>query len=259
MPSDPSFLDRALKRAIPRPVADDTPPPRELCSNLWVLDRQLLHFGTARLPTRTTIIRLGGGGLVVISPPPLLDPGSIDAINAIGRVESVVVPNSFHYLFASEFLKHYPSARLLAAPGLIDRVPELDFATELGPQTPEDWAGELEIVVVGPTRGVSEVMLFHRATGTLILTDLAFNMNRYPRSIDRFIWRLSGIPAEFGPGRTSRSLLLRDRDTAARSLSQAQDWPIRRIVLAHGDVIDHDAASRFRRAFSDYLPSECKS
>ena len=254
MSSGPTLLDRALKRSVPRPVAEYSPPPQELCTGLWVLDRQLLHFGSAILPSRTTIIRLGDGRLVVISPPPLGDPSAAAAIDSIGTVEYVVVPNPFHYLFASEFLRHYSGARLLTAPGLIDRVPELNFATELGPQPPEAWSGELEYVAIGPMRGLSEVILFHVSTGSLVLTDLAFNMTRYPRALDRFIWRLSGIPARFGPGRTSRFLLLRDRAAASRGLSRAMQWPINRIVVAHGDVVDDDPVSQLRRAFSGYLP-----
>jgi hypothetical protein len=222
---------------------------------LWVLDRQLLHFGSARLPSRTTIIRFDDGSLTVVSPPPLVDPSTVDAIESIGSVEYVVVPNSFHYLYASEFMNLYPGARLLAAPGLAQRAPELEFAVELGPQPPEAWTGALEYVVIGPVRGLSEALMFHVPTGTLIVTDIAFNMLRYPRTLDRIVWRLSGIPAEFGPGRTSRSLLLRDRAAASRSLAQVLEWPIDRIVVAHGEVVEHDAKTRFRSAFSRYLQS----
>jgi hypothetical protein len=96
MSSGRSLMDRALMRAVPRPVAAYSPPPRELCAGLWVLDRQLLHFGSARLPTRTTIIRFDDGSMTVVSPPPLIDPSTVDAIESIGSVEYVVVPNSFH-------------------------------------------------------------------------------------------------------------------------------------------------------------------
>lgn len=243
-----------MKRAVPRPVDDHRSPPKKLCDGLWVLDRQLRHFGLARLPSRTTIVRLGDGSLVVISPPPGIDSTSAAALDSIGTVAYGVVPNSFHYLFASGFLERYPAARLLVTPGLPRRVPELGSATELGPRPPEAWSGELEYTVLGPVRGVSESLLFHVPSRTLILTDLAFNMLAYPRPFDRFFWRLSGVPARFGPGRTSRSLLLRDREAASRCLSRALAWPIRRIVVAHGDTVETDAADELRRAFSRYLP-----
>ena len=114
-------------------------------------------------------------------------------------------------------------------------------------------------MILGPVRGLSEVLLFHRSSRTLILTDLAFNVTRYPRTLDRLFWRLSGIPARFGPGRTARSLFLTDRDVASRCLSRAAEWPFRRIVVAHGDAIEHDAMKEFQRAFSVDLVVRAKS
>ena len=250
MSSERSLLDRALKRAVPRPVATYTPPPQELAAGLWILERRLRHFRIAFLPSRTTIVRLLDGSLVVISPPALVDSSTLAAINLIGPVKYVVIPNSFHYLYASEFMRHYPAAALLAAPGLLQRVPGLAVKAELAHRPPETWSGVLDYLVLGPVRGVSEVLFFHIATATLILTDLAFNMTRYPRTVDRLFWRLSGIPRGFGPGRTSRTLFLSDRAAASRTLARAMDWPISRIIVAHGDVVDHDALSRFQRAFS---------
>ncbi len=249
----PSWQDRILKRAVPRPITEEAPPPRELCTDLWALDRQLLHFGLARLPSRTSIVRLEDGSLVVVSPPPQVD-ASDAAIDSLGPVRHVVVPNSFHYLFAQPFMRRYPDACLLTAPGLARRVPELGFATELRAHPPAAWAGQLEYRILGPAHGPSELLLFHSTSGTLILTDLAFNMVRYPRAVDRLFWRASGIPAGFGPGRTTRSLLLRDREPASRCLSQALEWPIRRIVVAHGEAIESAAISSLRTAFADYLP-----
>lgn len=256
MSSRRSVLDRVLSRVVPRPVFEVSPPPWELAADLWVLDRQLLHFGVARLPTRTTIIRLSNGTLVVVSPPPVLDSHTAEAIDSIGAVEYVLIPNSFHYLYAGEFAARYPTAKFLAAPGLRQRAPDLQYLQyleELGRDPPQSWLGEIDYEVLGPVRGVSEVLIFHKSSGTLILTDLAFNMLRYPRLLDRIVWRLSGIPSGFGPGRTSRSLLLSDRVMASRSLRRALEWPISRVVVAHGEVISYDAKSQLARAFRRYL------
>ena len=189
---------------------------------------------------------------MVVSPPPL-DSRLAAEIDSIGSVKYIVVPNSFHYLFAAEFSRRYSSACVVAAPSLRERVLELGFANELGPRPPADWATELDYVVLGPVRGLSEILFFHLPSQTRLITDLAFNMARYPRRLDRLFWRLSGIPGRFGPGRTARSLFLKDREAACRCISRASEWPLRRIVVAHGDAIEHDAVHEFRRAFSDYL------
>lgn len=248
-----SLQDRILRRAVPSPVEAYRPPPEALLDGLWTLDRQLVHFGLARLPARTVLVRLRDGSVAVISPPPLVDAATGRAIDDIGPVRYGVVPNTFHYLSASELMDRYPEASLVGAPGLAARVPELVVDIELPADPPEGWAGVLDHAVLGPVRGLSEVLFFHVPSGTLILTDLAFNMVRYPRPLDRLVWRLSGVPRGLGPGRTSRSFLLRDRTVAARALRRAVRWPIERIVVAHGEVVEEDAPARFRRAFADYL------
>jgi len=253
MPSRRSFLDRILKLATPRPVAAFTPRPQELAWGVWVVDRQLRLPGGARLPLRTTILRLSNGALVVISPPPLFGSDDVAAIDSIGIVKHVVAPNTFQYVYAGDFMARYPDASLLVAPGLLDRIPELPPADELGPNAPEAWSGELELCVLGPVRGVSEVVFFHLSTGVLILTDLAFNITRFPRAFDRIAWRLTGISAGFGPSRTARLLLLRDRAEASRCLSRVSEWPIRQIVVAHGDVVVNNAKTQLLKAFARYL------
>jgi hypothetical protein len=238
----------------PRAFAAFAPPPAEIAAGVFALDRQLRFPGGARLPSRTTIIRLNDGALVVISPPALHGPEAGAAIDSLGVVRHVVAPNTFHYAYVAEFMVRYPDTTLLVAPGLPERVPGLPPAAELGPIRPEAWSGQLDLAVLGPVRGLSEVILFHPPSGTLILTDLAFNLTRFERSLDRAAWRVgAGIPHGFGPGRTSRSLLLRDHAEASRCLSRVSEWPIRRIVVAHGDVVEHDAKGRFLKAFAAYL------
>lgn len=252
MASTRSPIDRLMQLVTPRPVADFAPPPRRLATDLWALDRQLRMPGGPVLPLRTTLIRLRDGSLVVISPPPLEEAGGA-AIADLGRVRHVVAPNSFHHGYAAALAARHPEADLLVAPGLPARVPTLPPARELGPQPPPAWAGELEIAILGPVRGLSEVVFFHVASGTVVLSDLAFNMTRFRRAVDRIAWRCSGVPRGFGPSRTARLLLLRDRAAAGRCLRQVAQWPMRRIVVAHGEAVEDDARARFMRAFAAYL------
>ncbi len=244
-----------MQLGVPRQVAAYAPPPQELAPALWSLDRKLRMPGGPSLPSRTTIVRLSNGPLVVLSAPPALGPDGAAAIDSIGTVGQVVAPNSFHYLGAREIMARYPDASLLVAPGLLERVPDLPPARELPPSPPEAWAGELDYAVLGPVRGVCEVVFFHLPTGTLILTDLAFNMTRFARAFERMAWRLSGVPTHFGPSRTARLLLLRDHAAAARCLSRVSEWPIQRIVVAHGDVVEQNARAEFLKAFAPYLDS----
>jgi hypothetical protein len=246
------LLDRVLQMATPRLQRDFAPPLAQVDRDLWTLERRLRMPGGLVLPTRTTVIRLPPSGLLVVSPPPV-EPGGLDGLDALGPVAEVLLPNSFHYLGAREFLARYPRATLRVAPGLYQRVAGLPPGEELSPRTPPSWRGTVEHAVLGPVAGLSEVALFHLASATLVLTDLAFHMVRFARRFDRAAWRLAGVPAGFGPSRTARLLLLRDRSVARAFLERLLGWPFRRVLVAHGDPLESDAPALFRRAFSRYL------
>src|SRR5205085_9561897 len=148
----------------------------------------------------------------------------------------------------------YPKAQLYAAPGVFSRVPELPRGREIGESPPDEWRGALQVAILRPTQEVSEVALFHRQSATLVVTDLAFHMVRFPGVAEKLAWRLSGVPRGFGPSRTARKLLLRDREEAVPFLKRVDEWPFERILVAHGDVVETGAHAAFRRAFAAYLP-----
>jgi len=241
-----SLLDRAMQLGQPRVVTEFAPPPVPIALDVWSLDRRLRMPAGMLLPNRTTILRLASGGLLVASPPPVA-PGGLGHLDALGAVEEVLLPNSFHYLYGAEFLARYPTATLRVAPGLHARIPGLPAGDELTDATPAPWQGVIEHAILETDRGLSEVALFHRPSATLVLTDVAFHMVRFDRPLDRVFWRLFGVPAGFGPSRTARMFLLRDR--AAPFLERVQAWPFRRVLVAHGEPLEHDAAGTFARAF----------
>jgi len=248
-----TLLDRLLQRGAPTPVLDFAPPPTSVAPDLWSLERLLRMPGGPRLPTRTTIVRLASGGLLVVSPPPS-EPGGLEAIDALGPVEEILVPNSFHYLYAPAFAARHPGAKLRVAPGLPARVPDFPPAEEIAAATVSPWGTGIEHRVLGPVRGVSEVALFHRASVTLVVTDLAFHVRRYQSALERVAWRLLGVPAGFGPSRSARLVLLRDRAAVAAFLAEVLEWPFRHVLVAHGEPLEDHAHETFRRAFASYLP-----
>ena len=96
-------------------------------------------------------------------------------------------------------------------------------------------------------------MIYHAASATLVLTDLAFNMVRYENAADRLGWRLLGVPPRFAPSRTARFTLLRDPAAARPFLQAMLERSFRRILVAHGDPVEQNAGDEFQRAFQRYL------
>jgi hypothetical protein len=247
-----SLADRLIQFYRPRPLTTFAPPPTPIAPDLWSLERRLQMPAGPRLPTLTTIIRLPSNGLLVVSPP-AEECGGLEALEALGPIEEVLVPNSFHYVNVPEFARRHARATLRMAPALPDRVAGLPAGEPITAAPIAAWRGAIEHAVLGPVRGISEVALFHVASATLVLTDVAFNLVGIERRFDRLVWRLAGIPAAFGPSRTARAFLLPDRAIAGDFLRRVLAWPFRRVLVAHGEPLEHDAHAVFQRAFAAYL------
>ena len=249
-----TILDRLLQPVKPRPIVSFAPPPRELDSGLWRLERKLRLPGGLVLPVGMTIVRLPSGGLFLHSPI-ALDDEVARSIASLGKVSVLLAPNSFHYIFVADYLSRFPDARLFSVTGLAERVPTLPAATVVGAASPPEWEGAVEPIPFGPIGSFGEVVIHHAASATLVLTDLAFNMVRYENAGDRLGWRLFGVPPRFGPSRTARWTLLRDRVAAGPFLKAMLERSFRRILVAHGDPVEQNAHDVFQRAFRRYLES----
>jgi hypothetical protein len=132
-------------------------------------------------------------------------------------------------------------------------VPSLPPAVELTDAAAPFWRDSLSYVVLGPNRGLSEVLFFHPRSRTLILTDVASNLVQLRGAYERLLTRASGMPRGFGPSRNARQLLLRERESAGEVLRAVARWPFERIVVAHGAVLERDAQRAFSAAFARYL------
>ena len=246
-----SLLDRFASAADPSPLDDTIGEPAALAERLWTVDARLAFPGL-RLPVRMTVARLDDGGLWIHSPLRPL-PRLLAALARLGPVRHIVAPNFVHHLFVNDFAAAHPEARLYLAPGLPERRPELRPGEALTDEAPPAWAGQIDQAVYGPVRGLSEVVFLHRPTRTLILTDLAFHPRSAASLGERLFWRLDGVWKRFGPGRTVRYTLFRDRSEIERIARRIDAWDFDRIVMAHGDVVEHDARATFRRAFAEWL------
>jgi hypothetical protein len=242
------ILDRLLRFVVPKPDASFLPPPRAIAPGVWVLERRVFLAG-ARLPSCSTVVEIGDGRLAILSPPADVTPD----VERLGTIAAIVAPNSFHYLHAPAWHRRYPAAALYVAPELSHRVPGFPLAAELTPDAAPLWREALPFVVLGPDRGLSEVLFFHRASRTLVLTDVASNLVDVARAAERVAFRISGMPRGFGPTRNSRRLLLRDRPRVRATLRAVMQWPFDRIVVAHGAVVEHRAADVFVAAFAKYV------
>jgi len=118
------------------------------------------------------------------------------ALATLGRVKYVVSPNYEHLKFAPQWAQEYPDAQMWGCPGLVERMPDIQWAGEIpNGIRPSSWTtgdnnkvqqlencwdlNEIEPlhinVEVNPATGTpffNEVIFFHKPSQTLITTDL---------------------------------------------------------------------------------------
>ena len=204
-------------------------------TDLWSAEHTFRwQAGLIPIPVRMTVIRLRDGQLIVHSPVPL-SPELRDELDALGPVAFIVVPEA-HGKFAAQVARAYPSARLLPAPG------------SLADQPPAAWAEQVESHLVLGFR-LNEVVLFHRPSRTLVLTDLCFNIQRSSSGVARAFFRANGMWQRFGPSRIIRTIAVSDRAALQRSLERVCRWDFERIVPGHGDVIERGGREALRAAW----------
>ena len=215
-------------------------------SGLWTVDGPMRVPGL-ELGTRTTVIRLTSGEVVLISPGRNVTEVA-GAIRALGPVRGIIAPNLFHHLFIEQAQACFPDARLYGPPGLAKKRTDLAIDEHLTGTPPNLWAAEIDQVLVAGAPRVQETAFFHRLSKSLVLSDLAFNLEAATNWWGRFVYRLLDVGGGFGPSRLGR-LIYRDKAAWRQSLREIQAWPFERIVVAHGEIVEEDARQVFAAAF----------
>jgi Domain of unknown function (DUF4336) len=224
--------------------------PIEWGAGIWTVDGGTVPFLTIPYPTRMTVVALGQGALMVISP---ISPEATDfhALGKLGRVAHLVAPNKLHHLFLGDWKKRFPDARLYAGPGLARKRSDLPFDAELG-ETPEPaWSDIVDQTIFGGSFFFDEVVFFHRPSRTLILTDILqrHDPRRYGPTSRFFLWLDGLMASQSGVPRDWR-LTVTDRKRARRAFETMVNWGPERIIIAHGACVTGNAVDLLRDAFA---------
>ena len=92
---------------------------------IWVTEHPI-WFSGVRLRARTTVVRLSGGALWVHSPCAPTD-DVCAALDALGEVRWIVVPNRFHHLQAPATAARYPNAMVVGPKSAQARNPRVSL------------------------------------------------------------------------------------------------------------------------------------
>lgn len=219
---------------------------RQLAEDLWVVERPLRFLGLS-IGTRMTVVRLRDGSLFLHSPV-ALDEALQAELARLGPVRHAVAPNRFHHLFIGDYRRAFGEVRLHAAPGLPKKRPDLEFDAVLSDEPPPAWAGQLDQEHFKGFPVMSEVAFCHRASRTLLTSDLAFNLGPEAPFVTRAAFRMVGGYGRLGPSAIEK-VLIRDRAAARASLERILAWGFDRIVVAHGTVLESGGPQALRAGY----------
>ena len=227
---------------------------KPFADEVWIVDGPeigMQYFGlTLPFPTRMTVVRLPDRKLWVHSPITWnYDLGA--AIDQLGTVHYLVAPNTLHYSYLAAWQDRYPQARSYGPSGLAERAERPLMDEVLGEVPPDAWDDTFAQCHISSAL-LSEVDFFHRASRTLIITDLIENFEPW-RVRNRFLrWIMKAFGAADPDGKAPIDMqlsFLRHHKAVRSAALQMIAWEPQQIVLAHGRCYDKNAVAELQRAF----------
>ena len=209
-----------------------------------------------------TVVRLANGDVWLHSPT-AFDEGLADELRALGPVTHLIAPNWIHYAYIADWQAVFPEAVAWAAPGVAKRAAsrkvDMRIDHDLNPDAAEaPWQGEIEQMVVQGSQVHQEAVFFHKASKTLILTDLIENFES--QNVPWWMRLFAGLANIMDPdGQMPRDMRMTFRGhypTLRAAVERMLGWQPERIILAHGRWYETGAEAELRRAFRFVLEKD---
>jgi hypothetical protein len=211
------------KRSKPEPYQPYS-PMRALHPDLHVVDGEWYETDFAR---RMTVVRFGTGELAIHSAIRLKEEDYL-ALEKLGKVKWILIPNVFHGSEAHYYTERYLDATTDPYPESVKK--ELDFEKLRGLR-------------------FHETVYFHRMSKTLIVTDLVFNMPTPKGKLKAFFYKMGGIGYGLAASRGFRVLGTRSKKELRKSIEKILEWDFERIIMSHGEICVSGGREIFRKAF----------
>jgi hypothetical protein len=162
------------------------------------------------------------------------------------KVTDIVVPNLLHHLFFRRAKERYPKANLWADRNVQLKHPDVPWANTLS-EASWPFSEDLPCLHLKGANRLSETVFFHRASKTLLCTDLCFSLDHPQGWLAPILFRLLGTYSGFAVSRLLRSFVT-NRQEFEKSLSQVLCWDFEKIIMAHGDPLEQNGNVSLRKA-----------
>ncbi|MEZ4247658.1 MAG: hypothetical protein R3B99_05400 [Polyangiales bacterium] len=213
-------------------------PLRELAPGVHVAEGPQSFYGL-QLGGRMTVLETSEG-LLVHSP--IARP--IEDVATRGEPRFVLAPNLFHHLHVGPWID--AGVATWAARGLPDKRRDVTFTGVVEPGV-QPFGSDVVALPLTCFSFSNEVVLLHRPSRTLVVTDLCFHLTpEFGWGTRAAMWMLGGYP---GCKTTVVERWGMKRELARRELGEIVAWDFDRLVLAHGEVIEKGGKDAFVGAF----------
>lgn len=214
----------------------------EVAPEIWTLEaKEPVYFRPPMQPSypythRAILIRLNNRDLFVVSPIQLT-PEIRAAVDQLGTVKYLISPNHLHHLYLGEWCNVYPDAKPYASPKLPQKRKDLNFKAVLTGNPEPDWADQIDQCLFGAQQGaqqglLDEVVFFHRASRTVIFTDLIMDFDPDSFSaLSRLTTQWNQMYCHTPRGVQLAHLL--DRDACRAALNTVRTWKPEFAIVAH--------------------------
>ena len=219
-------------------------PPTQLGEDLWRVEGDLEGMALRRC---MVVARLASGDLVLHNGVALDEPG-MAWLEGLGRPRWLIVPNGWHRLDAARYRARYPDLTVICPRGARKKVAQRVAVGATYDALPRPGDGVVSLEHLDGLKGVEGVMRVDSADGaTLVFNDALFNL---PHGKGLFWWLYGRVLGNTGGPKVTlitRLLMVKDQAALRAHLERLAATPdLRRVIVAHGAVIEADAAEVLR-------------
>jgi Domain of unknown function (DUF4336) len=208
----------------------------EFAKDLFVEESAVKFYGF-RVQTRMAAIRLPGARLLLYSPVSLTT-RLRQELEELGEISFIVSPNKIHNLTLMDYRAAFPKAKLFVPPGLPGRLPALAFDEILSEEPIAAWSPDLKHVLTRGNAFFVEALFFHGPSRTFLVGDFVERIGPGVASLfARGVARIFGVRSHPMASPEFRYYTI-DPEAFAESIAEVLQWPIERVFLCHGELIE---------------------
>jgi hypothetical protein len=212
-----------------------------------------------KLPVRCVLVKTNKGVLMIS--PIKFTSSQLQQIMEFGEVTDIISPSLIHSLFIRKATKRFPNATVWAPPGMREKFPIEKFPKmkidKILTQDPWPYEDQIDIQLIKGAPKMTEVVFYCKQLRTILVTDLAFNLQHPHGWGARIFPRFVGTYKKFAVSRLW-NLFIKDKTAFQKSIQGVLEWDFDQVVMSHGEILTSNGKAMLQKSASErgYLPRQ---